>query len=48
MSKDIKVVKIGASEAKPIIEAISKKQDFKNKVMSGEVEVKVVKGARFA
>ena len=48
MNKKVKTVKISAADAKPFIEAISKKQDYKNKVVSGEVKVNVVKGARFA
>ncbi|MBK9150240.1 MAG: hypothetical protein IPM26_04275 [Saprospiraceae bacterium] len=47
-TKGVKKIKINTAVAKPIVEAMEKKQDHKNKVMSGEIKVKISKGDRFA
>lgn len=50
MSKTNKanIIKVSSAKATPLIDAIKKKQEYKEKVASGEIKVVVSKGAKFA
>ena len=45
--QNVKIIKTTAEKVKPFLEAVAKKQEFKNKVQKGEIKLSGSKGKKF-